>query len=121
QRLPVHLVAQQIVRAHRIGDRHAASERRRQIHVSDLLLTDVVGVEDNLLAPIQNARFLEQRRERRAGPPGVADATPEERQPGISRAFQREGDLLAWTGLQLIDGQAEWLVDQPCDLESPAL
>src|SRR4051812_28213982 len=78
-------------------------------------------VEDDLPASILDAGLLEQRRQRRAGPGGVAHQPAGEREPVVAGAFDGKGDLLAWTRFDLIECQAQRLLDQAGDVEVPRL
>ena len=120
---PVHLVAEDVVGAHGIVERHAAREVLLHLHVADVVLErDLACIgapEDHLDAVLQHARFLEDRGERRAGPAGVADAADEEREAVVAGAFDREGDLLPRPRLDVGERQGQRLLDQAVDLELP--
>ena len=97
QRRSVHLVAEDVVGAHGIFERHAASEVLLELDVADgVVKLDLAGIgapEHHLDAVLENSCLFEDRGERRAGPASVADAADEESgKPMIARAFDREDE-----------------------------
>src|SRR5437588_12054104 len=86
QWLAIHLVAQQVARVQRIRRHKAAGEVLRQLDLADLLDAHVAAEEDDLDALLQYARLLEDGRQRRACPGGIADTGIEKRQAIVTRA-----------------------------------
>ena len=92
----VHLVAKDVLCIHGVGERHAAREILRELDLIGARDLSLVGAPENdLNAAVEDAGLLQDRGESRAGPEGVANAAVEERQAGVARAFDCEGDLLA--------------------------
>src|SRR6266567_2140402 len=50
---------------------------------------------------------------------GVTDGTREKREPIIAGAFQRERDVLARAGFQVVERQRQGLLDQTADSQPP--
>ena len=123
QRRPVHLVAEDVVGTHGIFERHAAGEVLLELDVAYGVLEGDLAVigppEHHLDAVLEDACFFQDGRERRPGPARVADAAGEKREPMIAGAFDREDNLLSRPCFDVVEGQAQRLLDEPVDLELP--
>ncbi len=117
----VHLVTEQVVGAHRIGQRHAAREVLRHFHVPNRLYAGIGSPEDDFDASIHYAGLLEQRSERGAAPLGGADPAGEPWEAMVAAALEREDDLLLGSGLERRQRQCHRLLHQAGDLQVPLL
>ena len=73
------------------------------------------------LAAAAHLRLLQDRRQRRARPPGVADGGGEPGEAMIAGAFEGEDDLAPGPGLDVVERQPERARDGPADLKRPGL
>ena len=124
QVLTVHLVAEDVVRAHRIVERHAAREVLVHLHVADVVVKlDVAGVrapEHDLDAVLLHARLLREgrraacrpRRRCRCAPTKIGEAV-------VAGALQGEEGLLPGPRLEVGERQAQRRLHQPVDREVP--
>ena len=119
----VHLVAEHVVGAHRVGERHAAGEVLLHLDVADTVLSAMspASVPQNTTSmPLSmHACLFKDGGERRAGPAGVANAADEKRKAVIAGAFERENNLLARPSLDIGERQTHRLLDQPIDFKLP--
>ena len=124
QRRSVHLVAEDVVGAHGIFERHAASEVLLELDVADCVVEfDVAAIgspEHHLDAVIENSCLFKDWGERRAGPMGVADAADEIGKAMIARAFDRKRNLLSRPRFDVVEGQGQGLLDETVDLQLPS-
>ena len=119
QRVAIHFVAQQVLGVHSVGNRHAAGKMLRHLDVANVLHARVAAEEDDLDALVEHTRFLEERRQWRACPGGVADGTREERQAVIAGALSVK--VTSWRGRAIRSSRVTvigcW--NQPPDLHAP--
>ena len=115
----VHLVGQDVVPAHRIGERHAAGEVLPHLDLAHLLLASIGAEEHDLPAAAAHLRLLEDRGQRRARPASVADGGGEPGEAMIAGAFEREHDLAPGPGLDVVERQPEGASDGSADLQRP--
>jgi len=79
-------------------------------------LARITPPKDDLDALLPHTRFLENRGERCASPFRIADPAGEPREPMIAGTFEREEDLLSWSGLELAKRVGPGLPDKAGDL-----
>ena len=117
----VHLVRQDVVAAHGISKRHAAGEVLPDLDSPHLLLARIGAKEDHLFGAAAHLGLLQERRQGRARPLGIADSGGEPGEAVIAGAFEGEGDLAPGAGLEVVERQPERVPNGPADLQRPGL
>ena len=120
----VHLVREDGARLERLSERQAPL-----VPLLDASLdTTIERREDDVHGVGRRGGFLEQIGERHPRPasrpdrlhqPRLADGSRLEKRPPIARAFHRGRELDPRAGLEVVQGEREWTLDRPFDLEPP--